>query len=276
MQVVIPIGTGSNWDNNELRYCLRSLQNLKFDVEVIIFGEPGVSIPWLRNALYVDVTRFYPENLEDEYGVKMYENYYSVLGKLKWFCDQDICGDEFLLFSDDYLILKEVSDPNVFLNNALCKDNANKYDKKKRSRHERTILEALDLAHKDKHRNGLANYEIHAPRLYNKELLQKLFNRYPLEQTKIPYSLATLFYNLFFDKPNSLVKDESCRHVAYCHFDIVDWTPHHYTPVTGFEIEQSLKDYTVLSYTDKGLSVFGGLLKNWISAKYPDKSHWEE
>lgn len=273
MQIVIPIGTGSNWENNELRYCLRSLQkNLKFDLEPIILGEQGVDITWLRNVLYVAVERFYPDNLEEEYGAKFFENYYAVLHKLCWFCNQDICGDEFLYVYDDQIFLNPVFDSLEFFNKALHIDKSNKLDKKKRTRHERTILQALELAHGEKHYNGLANHETHAPRLYNKVLLQKLFHRFPLEATKIPYALATLYYNLFFDDP-VLVDKESCRHVCYLHFDD---GRHHYCPVSELELDNSIKDYTVCSYNDKGLDVRAGVLKSWLAKRYPTKSIYEE
>ena len=274
MQVVIPIGVGSNWSNNELRYCLRSIsKHCKFDVELILIGEPGVGVPWIKNCTYVAINRFYPDSLSDEYGgEKFYENYFSVLDKIRWFCNQKMCADEFLLFSDDYLLLNDVSDPKLFYNNALGKNNTSKLNKIRRTRHEKTILEALELARQDKHRNGLSEYEIHAPRLYNKEKLLKLYNRYPLEKQKVPYSLATLYYNLYYDEPKCFVKDSSCRLVCYCH-----WSdgPHHIVPVTMNELDQESSQYTTLSYNDIGLNSVGGLLKNWIALKYGDKSMFE-
>ena len=272
MQVVIPIGVGSNWENNELRYCLRSLKHCKFDVEPIILADEGVSIPWLTNVVCVPITRFYPQGLETEYGAKFFENYFSVLDKVRWFCHQDFCGDDFLLFSDDYLLLKDVDDPRLFENNALGKNNTSKLNKTRRTRHEKTILEALELAHQEKHCNGLAEYEIHAPRFYNKARLLKIFNRHPLEKQKTPYALATLYYNSYYDEPKCFVKDESCRIVCYCHFDD---GYHQYMPDTISEMDYLADKYYMLSYQDKGLNVSDGFLKRWIISAYPDKCKYE-
>ena len=274
MKVIIPIGTGSNWDNNELRYCLRSIEkHAKFDKEIIILGEQGVSIPWLQNCLYKEINRYYPDNLEEMYGVRLFENFFCVLNKIQWYCNQDFCGDEFILFSDDQLLVRDVSDPMEFFNVAFCIDNASKLDKKKRSRHERTILQSLELAHQHKHRNGLSNYETHTPRLYNTRLLKNVFHKYPLETINTPYALATLYYNLFFDNPRAFVKDASCRHVAYFHFD--GDSAHHIYPTNKVEIDQASKEYTTFSYNDKGLNSCGMVFRTWIENVYPTKSQYE-
>jgi hypothetical protein len=271
MQVVIPIGTGSNWDNNELRYCLRSLDEYLGDVDLVVLGEPGVDIPWLSNCTYHELPRFYPEGLEDEYGDRLYENYYCVLGKIRWFVNQDFCQDEFLYFYDDQIVLNPVTDYQVFFNKALCIDNAHKYDKKKRSRHEKTILQALELAHLSKHRNGLSSFNTHYPRLYNKQLLQKLFHKFPLEKQKIPYELATLYYNLFYEEPEHINK-ESCRLVAYIHWD---HGVHQFSPTSNIEMDLIKKEYLVCSYNDRGLNACSYLLRNWMESFFAVKSKWE-
>ena len=48
IDVVIPLGTGSRWQDNELRYCLRSIEkNLSGVNEVVIVGEKP---KWLTNV----------------------------------------------------------------------------------------------------------------------------------------------------------------------------------------------------------------------------------
>lgn len=93
MQIVIPIGIGSNWDNNELRYCLRSINEYLGDVDLVVLGEPGVSIPWLTNCTYHELPRFYPEGLKEEYGDFVFGNFFTVLDKIRWFVEQDFCQD---------------------------------------------------------------------------------------------------------------------------------------------------------------------------------------
>jgi hypothetical protein len=274
MQIVIPIGTGSNWDNNELRYCLRAIENkANFDVSVTIIGESGVNIPWLRDVRYATIKRYYREDLLEEYGDRFYESFFCVLDKIRWFVQQDFCEDEFLLFSDDYFLLNEIDDPRIFENVAFDVDKDSKYIKKARSRHERTILEALELAHKFHHHNGLRNCEVHCPRLYKKDLLQNLFHKFPLEKQKVPYALATLYNNLFFHDDGRYVKDPKNKLVAYAHW--TDGTEHHYSPTSNMELDLIAKEYKVLSVTDKGLFACEHLVANFIEDRYPVKSRFE-
>ena len=63
----LPLGDGSKWGNNELRYCLRSLEeNWIPDFKVVIYGDPDCKPNWLKNVVYKEVERFYPEELIDE------------------------------------------------------------------------------------------------------------------------------------------------------------------------------------------------------------------
>lgn len=277
MQLVIPIGIGSEWQDNELRYCLRSVSEFfSFDVEVVVLGEPGVSLPWLTNCTYHEIPRFYPDGLQGEYGDRFFENYFCTLGKYKWLSQQEWLDDNFLVMYDDQLILKEVADPLVFENVAFCRDRSNKLDKKKRSRHERTILQALTLVNNYKKHDWLFNYETHAPRLYNKERLQKLFRQNDFTKMKIPFALSTLYGGMFYNEPKLLVKDEGGRHVCYVHWGAVDSSAHHLCPTSKMELDIASKEYTCLSYNDKGLRACNSLLAGWIERRYPVKSGWEQ
>ena len=269
MQVVIPIGVGSNWSNNELRYCLRSIsKHCKFDVEPIILADEGVSIPWLTNVVCVPITRFYPQGLEEKYGMKMYENYFDTSHKLKWFSEQDFCGDNFLWMYDDQLILQDITDVQIFDNVAVGKIRSGR-----KSRHDKTIIQAMDISHRERCHNGLWISESHAPRYYNKAKLQRMFRCYPFETMDVPYALYTTYRNIYYDDPKSVIMDESCRLICYYHFD--DGTPHHQLPDTMGEIDDASKKYYTLNFTDKGLNATGELLKRWIISAYPDKCKYE-
>ncbi len=274
MQVVIPIGTGSNWENNELRYCLRSLREALSDpVELIILGEVGVSIPWIKNALYFEVERYYPDSLEQEYGVKRYENFFATLGKYKWVCHQDWLEEEFLLVYDDIVFLNPVGDVHEFENVALCPDRLISKPHKRKDRHEATILQALELVNNYKKHDGTYNYETHAPRLYKKSLLQKLFRQNDITKLKIPFALSTLYGNIFYDIPKELAGNEGSRHICYNH-----WGNgfHELSATSTMVLDLAAKEYKVLSYQDKGLNAVDHLLARWIEDKFALKSCWEK
>ena len=58
---VIPLGAGSTWENNELRYMLRSLEKYcQFDYEVVLYATK--KIEWV-DCRQVTVKRTYPKEL---------------------------------------------------------------------------------------------------------------------------------------------------------------------------------------------------------------------
>jgi hypothetical protein len=90
--VIIPLGTGSMWDNNELRFALRSLdKHLSGFTDVFIVGDPVPS--WLKKVIHVpvgDVTKYPAMN---------------TLHKVKA-CLKFACCDHFLLTYDDVFLNK--------------------------------------------------------------------------------------------------------------------------------------------------------------------------
>jgi hypothetical protein len=270
MQVIIPIGNGSNWQNNELRYCLRSLQeNCKFDFDVTVISEPNCYPDWLTNVEHIEIPRYYPEGLEDDYGAKFYECYFSNLNKYFEYSNSSACPDKFAVVYDDQLLLKPIDSFDCFENVALCPDKSNQFDKKKRTRHEKTILKALDLAHMDRHTDNLYNYATHCIKVYERERLQKLFRKFPYQKMKIPYDLATLYFNIYYDHPKLVLRDATCSTIAYLHFED---GYHHFDAITSPELDNIAKRYTMISYNDRGL--LPGV-KNWIENRWPYKSKYE-
>lgn len=275
MTVCIPIGIGSEWQNNELKYLLRSIDKFfKFDKEIVIVGEPGVSLDWITGCKYIEVDRYYPPGLENKYdGSKLYENFFTTLYKYKYISERADISENFLVMYDDQIVLQEINDPSIFENVALCVEPYNKL-KRKQSRHSQTVLQALELSYGEKLRDSLYNSETHAPRLYNKSNLQKLFRMFKFEGMEIPYSLYTLYRNVFYGEPAKIVKKEDCSLIAYCHFD--DGTPHHFFPDTFAELDYIANKYNVLNYTDKGLRSSNMLLGRWLEKTLSDRCVYEK
>lgn len=99
MDILYVLGKGSKWDNNELRYSLRSIE--KFGKNVgniyVIGSDPG----FLSNNVTL-------VKLEDYYSAK----HKNILNKI---CEAIVytnIGDEFLLSSDDHFYVKETDFDN--------------------------------------------------------------------------------------------------------------------------------------------------------------------
>lgn len=99
MDILYVLGKGSKWDNNELRYSLRSLE--KFGKNVgniyVIGSDPG----FLSNNVTL-------VKLEDYYGAK----HKNILNKICEAIEYTNIGDEFLLSSDDHFYVKETDFDN--------------------------------------------------------------------------------------------------------------------------------------------------------------------
>lgn len=89
MDVAYPIGTGSKWQNNELRYSLRSLKNIVHDRVFIIGHKPE----FVQNVIHIP----FPDKhiLKDS----------NIISKLLRVCYEDI-SEDFWFVSDDQLFLR--------------------------------------------------------------------------------------------------------------------------------------------------------------------------
>lgn len=98
MDIVYILGTGTTWQNNEIRYSLRSVEKNVRDLDrVFVVGE----FPeWLQNVVYIEAG--------DPYGQKWQNAYH----KISEACRDERLSDEFLLMNDDFFIFKEIEAEN--------------------------------------------------------------------------------------------------------------------------------------------------------------------
>ena len=88
------LGTGSRWQDNEIRYSLRSAEKNLEHGKVFVVGEnPG----WLQNIRHI--------GCDDPYGIKKLKN--SIYKLATAVRDPKLSGD-FILMNDDFFILKPV------------------------------------------------------------------------------------------------------------------------------------------------------------------------
>ena len=98
MDLVYILGTGTTWQNNEIRYSLRSVEKNVSDLgNVFVVGE----FPeWLQNIIYIPAA--------DPYGQKWRNAYH----KISEACRDERLSEEFLLMNDDFFIFKEITSEN--------------------------------------------------------------------------------------------------------------------------------------------------------------------
>jgi glycosyltransferase involved in cell wall biosynthesis len=107
IDVVIPLGKGSSSANNELRFCLRSIeQYLEGYRNIWIIGQKP---KFLKNINHIPHEEYHPKsnNIHD---------------KIKRACNTGEISDNFILFNDDYFLVEKVDAPtypNYYSNEAL-------------------------------------------------------------------------------------------------------------------------------------------------------------
>lgn len=144
MDVVYILGTGSKWNDNELRYSLRSLQYIEHN-RVFIVGECP---DWAVNVCHVPAS--------DIYGDQKQRN---AIYKLQTAISTNL-SDDFILMNDDFFVLRPMA-PGC--------------------QHRQTLAEALKGDASGPFREALENthamfpdgldYSLHTPFVYNKAKL---------------------------------------------------------------------------------------------------------
>lgn len=258
--IVIPLDVPSAWQDNELRYHLRSLQDNigEFNLTILTGSEPP---SWLKGATVINVPRYYPERLAHK-NSKEYECYFDTCNKLFVYCWRSDCPEEFVWAYDDQILFKP-TDFEEFKGLGFCVEKG-RY-RKRLTRHEETIKQALNLS------GGKINCEHHGYKPYNRDKLRNMFGLRDFRGMDIPYSVNTLYRNMF-NEINRFVVKEITKDVAYIHKGDGH---HHYFIIHPQEVTPISQEYTMLSYDDFGLNVNNGALKRWIEARYSHPSIFE-
>ena len=154
MDIVIALGTGSRWMDNELRYALRSIEShLKgHSGRVLLIGERP---KWIKNVDYYDIP--------DKPGRKNF----SIFQKILTGCE--MCnGDDFIFWNDDHFLLTDLKVADVkYWYDGICTH----WQTKASGLYKRAIDNTCALPKV----NDLYT-DIHVPIIYNKHEFAKLLN----------------------------------------------------------------------------------------------------
>lgn len=178
MDIVYVLGTGSIWQNNELRFSLRSLETFVEDLgQVYVVGHRP---PWLTNVVFLP----YP----DKYACKER----NIMEKMAYCCGHPDLSDTFMHVHDDHFALAPTRArelPN------WC---AGPLDRLafsvKQGNHWR---EAVMNTHKALTEAGLPNrnFDVHYPMLFDKNLYPEVMDRYDWPGTERGFVVKSLYAN---------------------------------------------------------------------------------
>ncbi len=102
MTILIPLGTGSRWQNNELRYCLRSIKkHLTGWTNIVLIGEKP---EWLcPNETLIHLP--FPEKASSRHKEQ------NIHKKIIHGIESGYCQGNFLFMNDDHFILQDLNAP---------------------------------------------------------------------------------------------------------------------------------------------------------------------
>lgn len=148
-------------DNEELRYSLRSLENLPHR-KVFIFGY----IPkWIQNVEARPMI---------QHGLNKWEKTADSLWKV---ANEKDLSEDFILFNDDFFVMKPVKELPYYFDRTLEERVGDFTRKNMISSYTARLLDAT-AALKERGK-PTRNYELHLPMIFNKEKYKKLWELYP-------------------------------------------------------------------------------------------------
>lgn len=154
--VVIPLGRGSRWDDNELRFCLRALETNFLDLgNVWIVGEKPA---WCINVRYLRMPDFFTSNKDA-----------NLITKVMTACYQHGMSSAFIRSSDDEILLRPTrfDEMRPYHQGEIRRPNGNRWHRR------------LDRTGRWLRRRGMTafNYDSHLPAPMQRDRFLEVFNR---------------------------------------------------------------------------------------------------
>ena len=240
--VVYVLGTGSNWNDNELRFSLRSLeQNLIGYRNIFVVGSKPV---FLQNVIWIPASDDFSPAINADG---------NIINKVLKACADVRLSENFLFINDDHLILDPIQILEV---PAFHKGDMRTYDPNFwklnywRGRLRRTMLILSD--------RGLPtfNFDCHAPMLMNKNRFVEIMNSFNYG-ADIGLTMKSLYGNSEYAETGILLSDE--KRTIFRNYTIQ-------------ELNERLNQCRFMSFNDLGLNKS---LIYWLWLNFPNQSEYE-
>lgn len=240
--IVYKLGTGSKFNDDELRYSLRSLSNLKELGNVYIVGHKP---KWIQNVIHIEASDGHITNKDA-----------NLINKILIACYNENLSQEFMHFSDDQVLIKPLSVEyfkQPIINNKYLNDVSIPGKKLNRwqTRLKRTFnkLKEFNLPYNC--------FEAHCPYLLDKTKYPSTLLRYDYG-FDVGYTGNTLYFNTLKIKGKQLESNDLLR------------LEKQYLTIN--EIKQLALNKNMLNYTD---SAINNILFDYLRDLFPVKSMYE-
>lgn len=178
IDIVYPLGHGSKWDDNELRYSLRSVEKHLTGIRDIYIV--GAFPDWLQNVKHIP---YMDEDRWKEHRIAL---------KILQACIQPGMSDNFLFMNDDHFLLKNFKAcefPFYWKEQLSTSANGRRFDDAYRK--------SLANTHYALNERGLKtyNFDVHCPIIYNKSMFQAIYKMYDWVNTNYSFVIKSLYCN---------------------------------------------------------------------------------
>lgn len=242
IDVVYVLGKGSKWDNNEIRFSIRSLvANLKGFRYIFIVGEKPV---FLQNIIHIQANDIYDPAINADG---------NIITKVLAACNDERLSDDFLFINDDHLVLKPIQVADV---PALHKGNMQEYKEDYwklnywRGRLKRTMEVLAEKGYSTFH------FDCHTPILFNKKKFKEVVSKFNYQEGK-GLTMKSLYGNVVYAETGVLLTDQ--KKTVFKHFLLP-------------QLNSRLSECVFMSFNDDGLN---RALMYWLTVNFINKSNYE-
>ena len=239
---VYPLGSGSKWDNNELRYSLRSLEKNFIDLgNVYVVGDRP---EWLTGAIHIPCDDPLPHNKDG-----------NLIRKILRACRAPKLSEEFLQVSDDQILLQPLSfaelHPYYVMDLAGAGESwfsGGAWANRMQRTHQWLLAHGLTTYH----------YDSHVPQPMSKANCLRVMSECDYEEG-IGYAINTLYFNSLGLAEHRPIRDKRAVFELACRSTVA--------------IRRRLHGKIYLNYFDPALT---DGLKRMMAELFPDKSRFEK
>lgn len=183
VDILIPLGNGSMFNNMELYYCLRSIDKYLtgYDKIYIVGDAPGFDTGFLSHELVHIPVQDHGFNYQD-----------NIRRKIEVACALPQLSDSFFFANDDYVFLKPLDVNNLPYYYSGNLDLA--YKRKRKVGSYKSALESTRLVLEEKD-YATYHFDIHVPIIYNKRLFPEVMQKYDWKTCRWGYVIKSLYCN---------------------------------------------------------------------------------
>ena len=241
IDIVIPLRNDSHWQNNEIRYCLRSVEMYLKDIRNVYIV--GYKPKFIHNVIHIPTNDPHPWVT------------FNIRDKLIRACNEVDLSDNFLFMNDDHYIMRSF-DQNVYYHHGPIESILKTSHNSIYRRIAQNTIERLGQLRE--------NWDVHTPVMMNKDLVRPALMQHPWPNTPDywgGYLIKSLYCDHFF---SSYINRNSVKIEYVADAKIRE-------PLAPSVLKSLSEEVPVISSGDK---VYDGL-QRLLNNLFPNKSKYE-